>query len=152
MKSMQLRDGDVVLSANRRANFVYGKDKLLQDLQLWLLEPVGTGYVTKRFGSLLDSLIGSNSPQQQVAQIVTEVQRVLALYQRWQIERMRQSKEMVGDMRYWHSTEVLNLVEDIETDVFGNRVQLRVKIRTFSNDSLTLPLVLDGSGLQVRGA
>ncbi len=153
MKSIQLRDGDIVLSSSRRIDFVYGRDKLPQDLQLWLLEPVGTGFATQRFGSLLDSMIGSDSPEQQRAQIVAEVQRVLGLYRAWQLERLKQSKQTYGDLRYWAGEEILDVVEEVSADIEGTLVRVQIKIRTLgSTQSTTIPLQLSTSGIQVQAA
>ncbi len=82
MKSLKVRDGDFVLATNHRVEFAYGKDKLLQDLKLWLLEPLGIGYTSRSFGSTLESLVGENSPEQHRIQVVSEIQRVLGLYLR----------------------------------------------------------------------
>ncbi len=56
---MRVVDGDIQLGVGQRLDFVYGKNKLLQDLSLWLMEPLGTGFTTPNFGSRLDSMSGS---------------------------------------------------------------------------------------------
>lgn len=133
MKTLALADGDLVVGLSRRAQFVAGKDKLIQDLKLWLAEPLGWGPTTPNFGSLLDSYVGNADPQTAAVRIEAEVRRVLGLYQTFQFQRLRQAKER-GTLSYWNRSGILAGIKDVTSEVLYDRVIIVVTIQTMSNN------------------
>lgn len=136
MRSLQIRDGDLVLGVGRRAALVYGKEKLLQDLRLWLLEPFGMGFTTKQWGSRLGEFVGGSNPELFQAEVESEIRRILTLYQAWQYERVQQA-QYDGQTRNWSRSEILAEITEVSSQVFMDRIVVRVEIRTLAgNESI----------------
>src|SRR5579871_2229912 len=89
MKSFRVKDGDISLTLGDQAEAVYGGDKLQQDLKLWLMEPYGTGFTTPLFGSNLGEMIGEINSDYMKSKVVAEVQRILGLYQKSQLQKIQ---------------------------------------------------------------
>ena len=148
VKSLKIRDGDISLSLGRRAQFVTGKEKLVQDLTLWLLEPLGTGTTTPRFGTILEEMIGVDDPREQEARVHAEITRVLSLYQSWQIKRLKDAT-LRNALSSWSRAEILQEIVSVETEVIGSRLVVRVKLNTLAGSKLDVSLFLDTFGADV---
>ncbi len=152
MKCLRILDGDISFTTGRRAEFVYGKDKLLQDLKLWLMEPFGIGPTTPSFGTSLNEMIGEDRADALVAKVRAEIQRVLSLYQAFQFERLRLAKKN-GTLAYWSRQEILQEITDVRVNATLDRVEVVVSLTTMSqagqNNAVSLPLAITTSGLQV---
>lgn len=150
MKAFQLIDGDIALGPGNRATLVYGRDKLLQELKLWLQEPFGVGYTTPNFGSRLSSLIGEDSPDLLASEVEDEIRRVLSNFQAWQIERLHIAK-LRGETMLFSKREILNSVEDVSVQVVRDKIVVSVRISTLSDyeEDITIPIVVDDFGVQI---
>lgn len=133
MKSIAIKDGDIDLALSRRMDFVRGKQKLLQDLRMWLSEPYGIGPTTPQFGSTLSDMIGTEDPELAAVQINAEVRRILGLYQSHQMERLRIAKAR-GTLGSWSRSEILQNVVDVASVVNLDKVRVVVKIRTLNEN------------------
>jgi hypothetical protein len=149
MKSLRIVDGDIQLSVARRADFVYGKQKLFQDLQLWLFEPFGIGPTSPNFGSYLGSYVGHADLEAAAADIEAEVRRVLSLYQTWQMERLTKARDR-RELGYWSRAEILEEIVEVKTKIRHDAVAVRVKLRTLAQaqQSLTIQFDVPTSGLR----
>ena len=120
MKNLQIVKGDFALNKKRHANVVKSTDKLIQDLTLFLLEPLGIGYTTPGFGSTLtlmeeggSRMIGRFMNSAFIAEIQGEVDRVLNLYQQTQIEKIR-TASLRGELNNYTKGEILNSIDSIQ--------------------------------------
>ena len=134
---------------------VRGRDKLVQDLTLWLLEPLGTGFMTPGFGSTLNTVVARDSRGRQqgrfigrpfnervAAEVESEVDRVLNLYQQDQVQKIR-SAQLQGRLYLYSKKEILNSIDDINTTIDNDRAIVQAAITTGANQDLTLLAEVD---------
>lgn len=149
MRSMKVVDGDLVIGPGRRADMVEGEEKLLQDLSLWLMEPLGVGETTPSFGSQLPDLIGQADPNTLTLEVQTEVSRLLSLYQANQLERLRSDRD-AGLLSNWTKAELLDEIVDVSAITDGlDRVLVTAKIRNAVGATVDLSLSVDDDEVSV---
>src|SRR4051794_15034156 len=98
-KSLKLVAGDLSSGPGRTFEVVSGRDKLLQDLSLHILERVGSDSATPTFGSRLDggiidgqvvpSYIGGVIDITVLQAVRQEVANVIQRYQQYQLQVLR---------------------------------------------------------------
>lgn len=147
MKSFRVREGDLVVTAGS-AEAVTGQDKLIQDLTLWLKEPIGAGFTTPSFGSVLTDMIGRGDPEVAALEIQSEVQRVLSLYQAYQFEKIKAAR-LNGRLHAFSRREILNRILSVQAVAVGNAVQVRVHIQTGGGDEVQIPVSVTTDGVNV---
>jgi len=150
-KSLSLVNGDLEIS-NRSLQVVKGKDKLFQDLSLYLREKVGTDPMTPTYGSTLDGGVLNN---QNVApfigmtlnplvsgQIQSEVFRIISAYQKQQLAKIKDEASIYQGKNTLDKDEVIYTIDSISTSSVGTTVVVRVTLTTLSNQqiNLTLPI------------
>jgi phage baseplate assembly protein W len=151
MRSFRVSAGDLVLTPGGRAERVEGEQKLVQEITLWLLEPLGTGFLTPQLGSVLHSLVGGADSVAAAPLVASEVERVLAVYQAAQLERVRAARGR-GEVGLYSRREVLDAVEDVEAAAERDIVRVRARIRTGAGEALTLPVEVAPEAVEVPGA
>ena len=140
---------------------VQGRDKLAQDLTLWLLEPLGTGYSTPAFGSTLNSVVTRDARGRQegrfigqapidslVVEVEAEIDRVLNLYQQDQVQKIRQAKSE-GRLYLYSKREILNSIDDISSRTDRDVAIVSVGITTGANQDLDLLAQVDTDEVQI---
>jgi len=128
---------------------VKGRDKLVQDLTLWLLEPLGTGFMTPGFGSTLNTVvprdavgrqqgrfIGRQFTDRLAADVEAEIDRVLNLYQQDQVQKIR-TAQIQGKLYLYSKKEVLNSIDNISTTMDHDRAIVVASITTGANQDIT---------------
>lgn len=164
MKNFRITDGDLDLAHSKRVDMVQGRDKLVQDLTLWLLEPLGIGYATPAFGSTLNStitpeesgreesrFIGQAPIEDLIAEVESEVDRVLNLYQQDQVQKIRQARAE-GSLFLYSKREILNSINDIKTRAVGDVAFINVGMTTGANRELTLLAQVDTEEVQIAAS
>lgn len=116
-------NGDLALRGDT-LGVVYGVDKLIQDLTIWLTEGYGVDIMHPELGSMLDAWIGSIITQTTKAEVQSEVLRVLRNYQNVQIRGIRTTPQ-----RYSLS-EILYGINDIKIDINYDTVSVIISIST----------------------
>ncbi len=152
MKTLTVHNGDVQLDSSGRLLFQTGANKLIQDLSLWLEEPLGTGFTTPNFGSILPDLIGQNFTPYLSAQIQSETLRIFTLYQQNQIASLKNAQNL-SQLGNWNKSEIINSIDNI--NVYPNSslptiINVSVNITTLSNLNLTINLFVTSNGIQVN--
>lgn len=145
MRSFRVENGDLALSPGRIVDFVQGQNKLVQDLTLWLLEPYGIGYTTPAFGSLLLSMIGTAFGEGQLADVESEVNRILELYQANQFQRIKAARDN-GKLYLYTKREILNQIGQITSTQLLDHAQIQVGIKTASGQDTQIAAILDDNG------
>lgn len=148
-KSLRLVNGDLSIS-NRSLDTVRGKDKLFQDLSLWLRERIGTDPMTPTFGSTLDggilnnqeipSFIGRTLNPIISAQIQAEIYRILVLYQKKQLEKIKAEASRYQGKNTLDPDEVIDTIDSVSTSSLGTTVVVRVMLTTLANNNLNFVL------------
>ena len=149
MKTLQVSNGDLVLDTGGRLQFLQGTSKLVQDLTLWLQEPISTGFSTPNFGSILPGLIGSEINQATIATVQAEVQRILSLYQTQQVLSLKTAQNL-SQLGYWNKSEIINSITTVKAYQNYTAIVVEVTLTTLTNGQLSLQLYIDSNGIQVQ--
>lgn len=146
--NFKISGGDLVVGAGRTYERVSGITKLQQDLELWLLEKIGTDPSTPTYGSSLDggvidgvtlpSYIGQSSTDGRVREIIAEVRRLLELYQETQVNKMRLEMAQFSGKHTLTGDEILASIDSVDAAVQADIVIVKVAISTATGNSLTL--------------
>lgn len=154
MKSIQIQNGDINVSAGN-LQFVTGSSKLAQDLNLWLQEPlegsppIGPGFTTPSFGSLLNSYIGSDNQQLMQAQVQAEILRILGLYQKNQMIAL-QKAQTISALTLWNKSEIIQQVTSINvTSPTPYNISAEVTIQTLAGTSTPITITVGQNGTTV---
>lgn len=148
MKSLQVLNGDIVLNSGRRGSTVVGKNKLVQDLKHWLLEPIGTSPNTATFGSKLSELLFTELDELKSLLVKSEITRVLELYKSYQFERVRASQQR-GELSYWSKQEILSSIISVDTVVKSTSIRVIVRLQTLANTAEALQIYITPSSVTV---
>jgi len=150
--SLRIENGDLLIGSNRSLEVVTGKQKLFQDLTMWILERVGTDPATPLYGSTLDggvidgqeipSFIGQIPTQYNLNLIKAEVLDLLHKYQQMQIAKMRQELIEFDGKHTLSGDEVLHTINSVEIGVVDTLVLVRVKCITLNKNSLNITIPL----------
>ena len=132
-----------------KIQFSTGKKKLIEDLQRWLEEPIGTGFTTPNFGSLLNTYIGSNGFSLSTNSIDNEILRVLQLYQGQQMLDLRYAQN-AAKLSNWNKSEIIQNIVSIESIVDGTSIISHVYINTLDNVTVSLDIYLGNDGIKVQ--
>lgn len=148
MKTIAVANGDIQLN-NGKIQFVTGSQKLIQDLQRWLEEPLGTGFTTPGFGSMLSQYVGSaQSSGLSTSLIENEIARILQLYQGNQAILLKQAQNS-AQIANWNKSEVIQQILSINTTVQGTTVTSSVAIQTVNNSTINLNIAINTNGVSV---
>jgi len=149
MKTITVSNGDIQLS-NGKIQFSYGSDKLVQDIQRWLTEPLGTGFTTPGFGSLLPGMIGQGQSSSTITNVTSEINRVLQLYQGQQIQSLQQSQN-TGQLAYWNKSEIIQNIASVNVSIQNTTVYANISLLTLANSTVNLSVLINKNGVNVNG-
>lgn len=149
-KSFRILNGDLALTGDRTFDIVSGRDKLIQDLTLWVLERIGSDPLTPTFGSTLDggiingaevpSFIGEVMTQGRINEIRAEVNNLLNQYQQLQLAKIQAETVQYGGSTTLDPDEVLKSIDSITTATSGTIIIVRVALTTLGNSQLQLTI------------
>ena len=125
------------MGPGKRLEFAGGSEKLLQELRLWIGEPLGIGPTTPRFGSILSDLIGSSEVPSHLIEAEGEVRRILGLFRASQSATIQEDYDL-GTMSRWLPSEVLKEVVSVKASEFRSGIHIAITIRTADNVEKTL--------------
>lgn len=139
-QSFQLQNGDLVVTSGRAFQVVKNKDKLLQDLKLWILEQFGTDPSTPEYGSYLDSYIGMPMSQAAINQIQAEVLRVLQQYQAMQLDNMQNDTIQYAGSTTLDPSEVIVSINGLTVQAVNSMLLVSVSITTLDENQTQLSI------------
>ena len=149
MKALKIRNGDLQISDSGSLDFVFKRDRVLRDIELWLREPMGQGFIDDSFGSELPDLIGTQDPQVLKLKISSEVQRVITRYQSYQLEKLKQAKER-GKLRFWSKGEIIEQIKDVRVAHRHDTVYVFVILRFLGGeDDVAVNIIITDEGVTV---
>jgi phage baseplate assembly protein W len=148
MKTITVNNGDIQLN-NGKIQFSTGNNKLVQDLALWLEEPLGTGYTTPGFGSLLANTIGQGQTAASASTAQAEIARVLQLYQGQQVLDL-QTAQNSSQLSNWNKSEIIQNIISIDTMVQGTSIVANVVLQTLQNNPINLTISINNNGVSVQ--
>lgn len=137
MKTMMLRDGDLVVS---RRDYVMttGAGKVAQDIRGALLEPLGNDRFHTGWGSTLDQFVGTVLNEFSEMDIEAEVNRVINNYAA--IQRDRIDTDIISEAATPRFTtdEVLSRIDSIALTSDADTVNIVIRLRTVSGEIIVL--------------
>jgi len=148
MKTIAVSNGDIQLNSGK-LQFVTGHTKLVQDLQRWLVEPIGTGYTTPGFGSFLSSYIGQSQASISTSTIENEILRVLQLYQGQQVLSLK-AAQGAATLSNWNKSEIIQTIVSISTSVQATSIISNIVLTTLDNNTTSLSLSITNNGVTVQ--
>lgn len=131
--SLAIEDGDLQLKGSS-VGIVFGVDKLYQDLSIWLRERFRSDRFHLTYGSILDSYIGTVIDDNTVAEVRSEVMRVLQNYQTLQAKVVRMTPDRLS------MDEILLSVDNIDVRLQYDAVLVNIVFRTAKNRRGTLSI------------
>lgn len=153
-RSFALVNGDLAIGPGRAFQVLGGRDKLLQDLKLWILERIGSDPATPTYGSRLDGGTENNAPVDSViGQIVSdevlmgirgEVIRLIENYQAMQYEKLRAETIAYLGPTTLEAGEIVDSINTIQTKAIGTTVLVQVSLNIANGDVIKLTLPVEG--------
>lgn len=139
-QSLKLQNGDLVVTSGRAFQVVKNRDKLVQDLKLWILEQFGTDQNTPEYGSMLDSYIGTPMSQAMTNQVQAEILRVLQQYQAMQLDNMQNDTIQYQGSTTLDPSEVIASIDGLTVQTVGTMILVTVAITTLDENPTQLAI------------
>ncbi len=136
MKAFAIESGDLVVGPEGFAT-VSGSTKVQQDLGIAMREPLGCDRFHPRWGTTLTSMVGGVITNQTEMLVRSEVQRLIKNYVAVQGQVVEQDVALAQRSRI-ATSEVITAVEGIDIRQDFDRVHVRVRLRVFSGETVTL--------------
>ena len=132
MYQFKLANGDIQMEYDGSIDKVTGADRIAQDLACWLLEPMGTDAVYRRFGSTLWSKIGEPIVGDKLAEIRSEVKRVVDNYIAYNQSQFKAASKYSADYfaRSWGNDVMITELVGIDVSTVADTVNVVVKLAT----------------------
>lgn len=139
-QSLKLQNGDLVVTSGRAFQVVKNRDKLVQDLKLWILEQFGTDANTPEYGSMLDSYIGAPMSQGMINQVQAEILRVLQQYQAMQLDNMQNDTIQYQGSTTLDPSEVIASIDGLTVQAVGSMILVSVALTTLDENPTQLAI------------
>jgi len=148
MKTITVSNGDIQMNSGK-IQFSTGQKKLIEDLQRWLEEPLGTGFTTPGFGSLLNSFIGSNAAGVNINSVDNEILRVIQLYQGQQMLSLKAAQN-AAMLSNWNKSEIIQSILSVNSSIQGTSIVSNIQMVTLDNSTISLSVYVGNSGITVQ--
>lgn len=148
MKTITVSNGDIQMNGGK-IQFSTGNKKLIEDLQRWLEEPIGTGFTAPNFGSLLSTYIGSSSNSFDTNSVDNEILRVLQLYQGQQMLDLKYAQN-AAMLSNWNKSEIVQNIVSIDSSLQGTSIVSSIIITTLDNSTISLNIFMGNDGVKVQ--
>ena len=139
MHDLALSNGDIVLGESGHA-LVSGSQRVLQSLTTGLKESYGVDRFHPRWGSALDSFVGSMTSRGTVPLMVeSEVRRVVELWAQSQFLLFREQMERPSAVRgSFAAGEVISGIQSVDVTALLDKVTVRVRLKMLSGETVTM--------------
>jgi len=129
----------------RSFDLVQGKDKLIQDLSLRIMEQIGTDPSFPELGSHFDTgeYIGQVYTVELEDAAREEVQGIIQQYQREQLEKIKAETIIFDGQNTLAPDEVIHTIDKIESVTVGTTILLRVSLSTLSGQSVRIDVPVE---------
>lgn len=150
--SFSITNGDLSIGPGRKFDTVSGKQKLQQDLKLWVLERIGMDPMLPTYGSIFDGgIINGVVTDSFVGEIASVEARnnlriatldLLNKYQSMQFDKMRSETLLYNGNNTLDADEVIDQVVSVNVVQIATTILIQVILTTLggSNLKLTIPL------------
>ena len=140
MYTLKIADGDIALGGDGVPVTVTGAERISQDLSCWLLEPVGSDPMYRKFGSRLWSMIGEPILSGTTASVKSETSRVVGNYVSYQSSQFNssgttQAERLTG---IWGRDDLVSSVSEVSATQSFDAIDVRVGLVTASGRAVDL--------------
>lgn len=149
-KSLAIINGDLAIDAGRDFALVSGRQKLLQDLRLWVLEKLGIDPATPTYGNKLDNFreddrvhqgfIGQLMTADNINNIRIEVINIIQRYQAMQYDKIRSEALRYVGRNTLDEDEVVATIDAVNVRAVGTFAVVQVQLTTLANTPLKLSI------------
>jgi hypothetical protein len=156
-KSFAVVNGDLVIGPGRSLSLVSGRQKLLQDLRLWVLEKMGIDPSTPTYGNLLDGgtedgsnvegFIGRIMTDDALNEIRNVIIDLLQRYQTMQYEKIRAETLRYLGENTLDEDEILETINSVIVQDLGTTALVQVKLTTLAGSSIKLTVPIPDGAL-----
>lgn len=136
MKTLQLRNGDLVIGPNGHET-VTGGSMVAQDLRCALGEPVGNDRFHPGYGSVLESFVGQILDPTALFMAEQEVNRVVANYAAIQSDRIQRDALSAARSRFT-TADIISSVGQVSVTSNIDAVQVEIAIKTMSGQDVAI--------------
>lgn len=128
MYTIKFKDGDWDFTNNRSGNVITGKEKLVQQLSLWIDESLGIDRFHPEYGCNLQNLVGSINSQETIKTVENELARVIQDYMDYQ------AIEFDKHPQDWSKEEVVAALLSIQSEIIDDSLYCDIFVRTLANE------------------
>lgn len=152
--SLKITGGDLTVGSGRAFETVSQREKLGQDLRLWVLERMGTDPATPNYGTTLDggrvngqevdSLIGQMLTNERIVEVRAQLANMCSQYQQVQLAKIQRDMTQFAGQTTLTPEEILQVVQNIEVKSSGTTIIARITILTMAGSqiSITIPVAV----------
>jgi hypothetical protein len=147
-KSLAVQNGDLVLGAGRSFETVRGRNKLAQDLALWVYEQMGTdpsapglgttfegGFIN---GQYIEPVVGQNNSTQMQFEVERQISDLLRKYMQRQSQKIQQDMLLYNGRTTFDPGEVIKKINSIETSMpVPTQLWVKVSLTTILGEMVT---------------
>ena len=116
MYGIKVVNGDFSVKGDGNVTEITGAERIMQELSHWLIEPLGTDTIYKRFGSTLWDSVGNPMLDEYINEVKSEVARVVSNYVAYQKRQINEDMVKGTDrfMRNWDYDDIIDRVVSID--------------------------------------
>lgn len=136
MKTLTLRNGDLALGPGGH-QVATGVTKLRQDLGVLVREELGVDRFHPSWGTILPRYVGGTADPELAMYVRSEVNRLLQNYIAAQTLQM-EADATAGRRPRYTSDEILAVVDGVQVQTIGTRLNVKVTVRTAAGSTATI--------------
>lgn len=153
--SLAITNGDLTIGPGRKFESVSGRDKLTQDLKLWVLERIGTDPLLPTYGSIydggiingqvVDSFIGEVASLEARNNIRIATLDLLGKYQAMQFDKMRSETLLYNGQNTLDAEEVIDQITSVNVIQVDTTILIQVILTNLAGTTLKLTIPLSNN-------
>ena len=140
MYGIKVVNGDLNIMGDGNAQEITGVERIEQELSHWLLEPLGTDTIYKRFGSELWDSVGDPQIREYIDDVRMEVQRVVENYMAYQSRQAKEDLSISSErfMRNWKDDDLIERLDGIDVKAVADYLYVTVKLTTVGGEQIVI--------------
>ena len=140
MYSLKLTDGDLAIRGDGNSVQLTGARRLEQEISCWLLEPVGSDTLYSKFGSTLWDKVGSPMLDEYIAEVRSEVVRVVNNYIEYQKNQVNADllKGEAVFLSNWGDDDIIKRFDGVSVNVVADTLEVTVQLTTVAGSKVTV--------------
>ena len=140
MYGLKVVNGDIAVMGDGNVKQVVGRERLIQELSHWLIEPMGTDSIYEKFGSKLWDSVGDPMIDESIDDVRMEVSRVVTNYMAYQSRKMKEDLAISSDrfLKNWADDEIIDSIDAIDVSAVADTLYVTVKLTTADGSQVVI--------------